>query len=53
VAALNLPMTDSMHKDDLRRLATLRKRRNAQIAKAAVAVFGLAAVGAWAFLVAT
>ena len=46
-------MTESsMHKDELRRIAARRKRRNAFFAKVAIAAAGASALAAWALLVA-
>ncbi len=42
---------NSMHKDDLRKIAARRKRRNALLAKIAIAAAGASTLAAWALLV--
>ncbi|MGX7896082.1 hypothetical protein [Tsuneonella sp. HG222] len=44
-------MTETMHKDDLRKIAAARKRRNAMLLKVGLVLFGVGALLAWIFLV--
>ena len=44
-------MTETMHKDDLRKIAAARKRRNATLLKIGLVIFGIGALLAWILLV--